>query len=155
MVKMSVAIKIARICLTSITAAISVFFIAGVPAMADAVHVEIQEGDTSFFIDKDKGKIWWIKEECRYEIPISKNQKKLKKHIDIVSSDKFTKNVQIGSHRFTLEQQFRFDMVSHVPTLQVFNSARGGWSEIPVRINDTCSSDLTCRLRMELPLCSD
>jgi len=130
---MSVAIKIARTCLTSITAAISVFFVAAAPAMADAVHVEVKEGDTSFVIDKDKGKIWWVTGKCRYEIPVSRAR----------------------SHRLRLEQQFRFDMVSHAPTLQVFNSVRGGWSEIPVRINDTCGQDLTCRLRMELPLCRD
>ncbi len=123
--------------------------------MADAVHVEIEEGDTSFIIDADNGKIWWIKESCRAEIPWTRNKKKPKKPINIISSDKFIKNVQIGSHRFRLEQQFRFDMVSPTPVLQVFNSVRGGWSETPIRINDTCSDDLACRQRVELPLCVD
>ena len=93
MVKMSVAIKIARTCLTLITTAISVFFVVVSPAMADAVHVEIQEGETSFFVDKDKGMIWWVTKECRFEIPTSRDEKKLKKPIDIVSSEKFIKDV--------------------------------------------------------------
>lgn len=152
---MSVAIKIARTCLALVTTAISVFSIGVSPAMADSVHVEIQEGDTSFFIDTDKGKIWWVKEACRSEIPMSRDMKKPDKPTNIVFSDKFSKEVQIGSHRFRLEQQFRFDMVSQAPTLQVFNSVRGGWSEIPVRINTLCDQDLTCRQRQELPLCAD
>jgi len=123
--------------------------------MAKVMHVDVKEGDTSFVIDTDQGIIGWVKQECRYEIPISKDKKPPKKSTNIVFSERFSQNVQIGSHRFILEQQFRFDMVSQTPTLQVFNSVRRGWSEIPVRINDTCNQDLTCRQRMELPLCTN
>ena len=136
------------------TAVISVFFIVGSPAMADTVHVIVEDGESSFLVDVKKQEIWWVTDECRHEVPVIRDDDPDESET-IISSDRFLKEVQIGAHRFTLEQQFRFDTVSQAPTLQVFNSARGGWSQINVRIDNTCESDLICRARMELPLCVD
>jgi len=95
---MSVAINIARAGLTLITAAISVFFMAASPAIAKVMHIDVKEGDTSFVIDTDHGIISWVKQECLYEIPISKDKKAPRKPTNIVFSERFSQNVQIGSH---------------------------------------------------------
>ena len=156
MVNMDASLKIVRTWLTLwVTSILGVFVIAATAASAEPVHVNVQEGESSFLVDIEERKIWWITDVCRHEVPVQeeKSDDDNDNTLSIISSDRFLKDVQIGSHRFRLEQQFRFDMVSQAPTLQVFNSVRGGWSEIPVRINDTCDEDLSCRRRMELPLC--
>jgi len=147
--------NIARTILTWMAAVISVCLLVGSPALADTLHVIVEDGESSFLVDVENNEIWWVTDECRHEIPVLQNDDTPDKSKTIISSDRFLKEVQIGTHRFTLEQQFRFDTVSQAPTLQVFNSARGGWSTINVRIDNTCESDLTCRRRMELPLCTD
>ena len=145
--------NIARTILTWITAVIGVFFIAASSAMAEPVHVKVHDGDTSFFVDVEEQEIWWIMESCRYDVPVQRNEDDTDTPKTSISSEKFIKDVQIGSHRFKLEQQFRFDGLNQTPTLQVFNSARGSWSEIDIRVEPTCNNDSSCRTRLELPLC--
>ena len=137
------------------TLLISALFLVAPAAMAEPVRVIVKDGETSFILDVDKNEVWWITEQCRHEIPVEKSDKKSEQSKGIMSSDRFLKDVQIGSHRFTLEQQFRFNMVSPSPSLQIYNSARGGWSEIDIRIEDTCDTDLSCRRALELPLCTE
>lgn len=145
---------IARTILTWIAAVIGVFLVVASPAMADPVHVKVEDGDTSFLVDVDAQEIWWITETCRHEVPVKRDDKDSDAPKTSISSERFIKDVQIGSHRFKLEQQFRFDGVNQTPTLQVFNSARGGWSEIDIDVDSTCI-DSSCRARLELPLCVD
>jgi len=147
--------NIARTILTWIAAVIGVFFIVALPAMAAPVHVKVQDGDTSFLVDVEAQDIWWITETCRYEVPVKRNDDtESDAPKTSISSERFIKDVQIGSHRFKLEQEFRFDGVTQTPTLQVFNSARGGWSEIDIDVDSTCINS-SCRARLELPLCVD
>ena len=158
MVIMDASLKIVRTWLTLwVTSILGVFVIAASAASAEPVHVNVQNGESSFLIDVEERKIWWITDVCRHEVPVidEKSDDDSNETQVIISSDKFLKDVQIGSHRFTLEQQFRFNMVSQAPMLQVYNSARGGWSEVDIHVNDTCDTDFTCRQSTELPLCVD
>lgn len=148
--------NIARTIMTWMVAfATSALFLVAPAAMAKPVRVFVEDGETSFILDVDKDEIWWITDQCRYEVPVETSDDKSKASKDIMSSDRFLKDVQIGSHRFTLEQQFRFNMVSPTPSLEIYNSARGGWSKIDIRIENACDADLSCRRAMELPLCTD
>lgn len=158
MVIMAASLKIVRTCLTLwYVSILSVFCIVAPAAYADAVHVKVEDGETSFLVDIEERKIWWITEVCRFEVPVNndKSDHDNDDSLAIISSDKFLKDVQIGSHRFTLEQQFRFNMVSQAPSLQVYNSVRGGWSEVDIHVDETCDTDFTCRRSMELPLCTE
>lgn len=155
---MDASLKIVRTWLTLwVTSILGVFVIAASAASAEPVHVNVQEGESSFLVDIEERKIWWITDVCRHEVPVQeeKSDDDNDNTLSIISSDRFLKDVQIGSHRFTLEQQFRFNMVTHAPTLQVYNSARGGWSEVDITVNETCDTDFACRRSAELPLCTD
>ena len=155
---MDASLKIVRTWLTLwVTSILGVFVIVASAASAEPVHVNVQNGESSFLIDVEERKIWWITDVCRHEVPVidEKSDDDSNETQAIISSDKFLKDVQIGSHRFTLEQQFRFNMVSQAPTLQVYNSVRGGWSEVDIHVDETCDTDFTCRRSMELPLCTE
>ena len=44
--------------------------------------------------------------------------------------------VDLGERRVELEQRFRFD-VSDTPRAEIYNSVRGGWAPVPVRVETT------------------
>ena len=140
-----------------IASMLSVCAVVASAANAKPMHVNVQDGESSFLVDVEERKIWWITDICRHEVPVMDDSRDddSDNKVTIISSDKFLKDVQIGSHRFTLEQQFRFNMVTETPSLQVYNSARGGWSEVDIHVNETCDTDFTCRRSMELPLCTE
>jgi len=44
-------------------------------------------------------------------------------------------------------------MTSTPVSVDVYNSVRGGWSQIEVKVNETCAIDSACRRLAELPEC--
>jgi len=147
----------------------------GVTGGKDIVFLEIIDGDTAFMIDRKANEAWWIVGECRHALPMkapgnkraSNSQKsksaasqinsqvntQVNSQINSMTSEIFSRNVRIGSRQLELRQQFRFNMATRPASIDVFNSVRGGWSSIPVQVNETCDLDPTCRRRMELDQC--
>jgi hypothetical protein len=123
-------------------------------AGAEAVMLEIVDGETAFLVDKDKNSAWWIVGECRVPLPMDDMSKpSKKKSINSMTSKVIKNDVRLGSRQITLRQQYRFDLASAPVRVDVFNSVRGGWSQVPVRVKETCMQDATCRRRAELPEC--
>lgn len=112
------------------------------------VMLEIVGGDTAFTVDIKRNKAWWIVGECRREIPMAQQDSSTR-----LSSKPLIDRVTLGSRQIRLEQQFRFDLASDPHTVSIYSSVRNGWSPIPVKRNDACTQDTTCRARMELPEC--
>lgn len=121
-----------------------------------AVMLEIIDGDTAFVVDKTNNAAWWVVGECRRPIPVEPRQNSQKNSINTITSKVIRNNTRIGSRQIVLKQQFRFklsDDPSGPNTVEVYNSLRGGWSAVPVRLNAQCAYDATCRQRMEAPEC--
>ena len=125
-----------------------------------AVLLEIIDGDTAFVVDKTNNAAWWVVGECRRSIPVEP-QKNTNKTI---TSKIIRNNTRIGNRQIELKQKFRFSFDTHMAdtqngaintpiTVEVYNSLRGGWSAVPVRLNAQCAYDATCRQRMEAPEC--
>jgi len=114
--------------------------------------LEIIDGDTAFLIDKRGKTAWWIVGECRRPLPLEKG-KKTKNQTNSITSRIISNDVRIGPHPVKLEQQFRFNVAIRPASAEVYNSMRGGWSSVPVQVNETCHQNPACRLRMELPEC--
>ena len=125
-----------------------------------AQMLEIIDGDTAFVVDKTNNAAWWVVGECRRPIPVQpqKNSNKT------ITSKIIRNNTRIGNRQIVLKQQFRFNFQTRVAdtpngsintpiTVEVYNSLRGGWSAVPVRLNAQCAYDATCHQRMELPEC--
>jgi hypothetical protein len=110
--------------------------------------LEILEGDTAFLVETRKKRAWWIVGECRREIPIDPSSSSEK-----LMSRPMVDDVTLGSRQIKLQQQFRFDLASNLPSVSVYNSVRSGWSPVPVQRNIACSSQPDCRARTELPEC--
>ena len=152
--KMIASLNIVRTYIALWGALILSALLGAAPAVyAEPVLMKVQDGESAFIVDIKAKEIRWLTDSCQHIIPVQKADKDDNKPQDSISSERFIKDVQIGSHRFTLEQQFHFDGMNQTPTLRVLNSARGGWSEIDVVVER--SSDPSCRLRLELPLCVD
>ncbi len=119
------------------------------------ILLEIEDGDTAFVLDAAKRKAWWLVGQCKRPIPM-KRADKLKKPIKSMSSEIILDNVRIGDHQIMLKQQFRFTLAD-TPNgnfrAEVYNSLRGGWSEVPVRVHVNCAFDAKCHARMEVPQC--
>jgi hypothetical protein len=122
-------------------------------ASGKAVMLEIIEGDTAFMVDKQAHKAWWIVGECRRPIPLEGKPPSGKNSNKSMSSKVISEDVTLGSRHITLEQQFRFNLAITPASVEVYNSMRGGWSSVPVQVNETCAATATCRSRMELPEC--
>ena len=132
--------------------AISPAHAAGSDVPKSSVLLEIVDGDTAFIVDQPTQQAWWVVNECRQPIPIKKQENT----INTISSEIILENVTLGDRQVTLKQQFRFHLAStpgETPTVEVYNSLRGGWSPVPVEQNANCSLDATCRLRLEYPQC--
>ncbi len=115
--------------------------------------IEIVDGDTSFLVDEKINKAWWIVGECRRPIPMAKSSSSKKKSTNSMTSKVISNDVRMGSRQVELRQQFRFSMASTPVRVDVYNSVRGGWSQIDVRVKKTCSIDVACRRLAELPEC--
>ena len=122
-------------------------------AGTEAVMVEIVDGDTSFLVDEKANKAWWVVGECRKPIPMSNSSSSKKKSTNSMTSKVISNDVRMGSRRVELRQQFRFSMASTPVRVDVYNSVRGGWSQIEVKVNETCAIDAACRRLAELPEC--
>ena len=129
--------------------------------------LEVIDGDTSFLVDKDANKVWWVVGQCLRPIPIeSANTSTIsqnsspqdgavtgEKPTNSMMSKVISNDVRMGSRQLELQQQFRFSMASTPVRVDVYNSVRGGWSQIEVNVNETCTQDATCRRLAELPEC--
>ena len=115
--------------------------------------VEIVDGDTSFLVDEKKNKAWWVVGECRRHIPMANSTSSKKNSTNSMTSKVISNDVRMGSRQVELHQQFRFSMASTPVRVDVYNSVRGGWSQIDVRVNETCNADVACRRLAELPEC--
>jgi len=118
-------------------------------AASGAVMVEIIDGDTAFMVDEQAAQAWWIVGECRRSIPLEKG----KNSSNSMTSETISNDVTLGSHHIRLEQQFRFNLATTPASVEVYSSMRGGWSSVPVQVNETCSVTASCRARMEFPEC--
>lgn len=115
--------------------------------------LEIVDGDTSFLVDQKTNKAWWIVGECRRPIPMDSSTSSKKKSNNSMTSKVISNDVRMGSRQVELRQQFRFSMASTPVRVDVYNSVRGGWSQIDVRVKQTCDVDAACRRLAELPEC--
>ena len=124
-------------------------------AGTEAVVLDIVDGETSFLVDEQAQKAWWIVGECRRPIPIQSSglQSRKENPSNSMTSNVISNDVRLGSRQVELRQQFRFFMASTPVRVDVYNSVRGGWSQVPVRVNKTCNQDATCRRLAELPEC--
>lgn len=123
-------------------------------AADDVTHLDIIGGDTAFIVDKQANKAWWVKGECRALIPIENSEKSGKPPISgRMTSKMMSETVSLGSRQIRLQQQFRFDLATPIPSVDVYSSVRGGWSPVPVQVTTTCTVEMTCRQRTELPEC--
>ena len=117
--------------------------------------LEIIDGETAFRVDVSKNKAWWIVGECQRPLPLeeTKTSQNSSNLANVMMSSVISDDVRIGSRQIDLRQQFRFNMASTPVSVDVYNSVRGGWSQVPVRVNNACSMDSTCRRLAELPEC--
>ena len=142
--------------LSIMTMLIAATAIAGPGASKSAVMLDIIDGDTAFVLDAKQSKAWWVVGACRRPIPLVKAGKSQKTSINSMRSEIISEQVRIGDRQVTLRQQFRFTLAT-TPTGQysaeVYNSLRGGWAPVPVRLNANCALDSSCRRRMESPEC--
>ena len=122
-------------------------------AGTEVVMLEIVDGDTAFLVDSEANKAWWIVGECRREIPMDQSSSSKEKSTNSMTSKVISNDVRMGSRQVELRQQFRFSMASTPVRVDVYNSVRGGWSQIDVTVNETCTIDATCRRLAELPEC--
>ena len=123
-------------------------------AADDVTHLDIIDGDTAFIVDKQAKKAWWVKGECLIPIPIESSENSGKPSISgQMTSKMMSETVSLGSRQIRLQQQFRFDLATPIPSVDVYSSVRGGWSPVPVQVTTTCTAEMTCRQRTELPEC--
>ena len=117
-----------------------------------AVMLEIIDGDTAFVVDKTNNAAWWVVGQCLRPIPVEPKDNST----NTITSKIIQNNTRIGNRQIVLKQQFRFtlaDAPNGPTTVEVYNSLRGGWSAVPVRLNAQCKYDATCRQRLEAPEC--
>jgi len=122
-------------------------FAAGGFAHAKPVMLEIEGGDTAFVVDAENRNAAWVMDTCKRDIPLQTSQK------SSLQSQMLRDDVKLGSRQVELRQQFRFNLVAVPASVEVYNSMRGGWSPVPVRVDTTCHLSAECRARMELPEC--
>lgn len=122
-------------------------------AGTEAVMLEIVDGDTAFLVENEANKAWWIVGECRREIPMDESSSSKEKSTNSMTSKVISNDVRMGSRQVELRQQFRFSMASTPVRVDVYNSVRGGWSQIDVKVNQACAIDAACRRLAELPEC--
>jgi len=117
-----------------------------------AVVLEIIDGDTAFVVDMTNNAAWWVVGQCLRPIPVEPKNSST----NTITSKIIRNDSRIGNRQIVLKQQFRFtlaDTPNGPVTAEVYNSLRGGWSAVPVRLNAQCAYDATCRQRLEAPEC--
>ena len=120
-------------------------------AEARPQYLEIEGGDTAFVVDTQAAKAWWLVGDCKRTVPVEVS----KSTPTQISSRMIRKSVTLGARQVELRQQFRFTLgEGSAASVDVFNSVRGGWSPVPVRVDATCTEQVACRARMELPECA-
>ena len=120
-------------------------------AEARPQYLEIEEGDTAFVVDAQAGQAWWVVGDCKRAVPVEPS----KSTPTQINSRMMRKSVTLGARQVELRQQFRFTLgEGSAASVDVFNSVRGGWSPVPVRVDETCTEQAACRARMELPECA-
>lgn len=127
------------------------YFVSAKPAKT-AVMLEIIDGDTAFVVDMTNNAAWWVVGQCLQTIPVEPKNSST----NTITSKIIRNNTRIGTRQIVLKQQFRFtlaDAPNGPTTVEVYNSLRGGWSAVPVRLNAQCAYDATCRQRLEAPEC--
>ena len=123
----------------------------------DTVLLEIINGDTAFAVDVKRGNVWWLVGECRREIPMP--DKATSASQGVMQSQRISEEVLLGQRQVVLEQQFRFNLTSIAggldgpASVEVYNSVRGGWAQIPVTLKQNCSQDAVCSQRVDVPDC--
>lgn len=128
------------------------FNLASAKPAKTAVMLEIIDGDTAFVVDKTNNAAWWVVGQCLSPIPVEPKNSST----NTITSTIIQTNTRIGNRQIVLKQQFRFtlaDAPNGPATVEVYNSLRGGWSAVPVRLNAQCAYDATCRQRLEAPEC--
>ena len=113
-----------------------------------AVMLEMEGGDTAFWVEPNKDMAWWIVGECRRALPLEADAP-----LNNLMSRPLVEDVTLGSRQIVLRQQFRFDLASEIPSLSVYSSVRSGWSPVPVKRIDACRAVPDCHARTELPEC--
>ena len=116
-------------------------------AFARPVFVQVEGGETAFVVDIEAEEASWVLDDCHRPLPVKSVKGSL------LESGTLSDTVDLGERRVELEQRFRFD-VSDVPRAEIYNSVRGGWAPVPVRVEATCHQSADCRARMELPRCA-
>jgi len=118
-------------------------------AHARPVFLQVEGGETAFVVDDNASEAWWVLETCKRAIPIESSSKSQTSLQSKVLRD----DVKLGSRQVELRQQFRFHLASVPASVEVYNSVRGGWAPVPVKVEPTCHQSAECRSRMELPEC--
>lgn len=125
-----------------------------ISSLDDKVVLDVVNGDTAFMIDREAYEAWWIAGECKHALPLeTQAPDKGKNQINTITSEVFSKKVQLGTRQIDLQQQFRFNMATSPITVEIYNSVRGGWSLVQVEFVESCELDASCRRRMELQTC--
>ena len=116
-------------------------------AHARPVMVEVEGGDTAFLLDSEAQTASWVLDDCRRPLTLE-NQTETDEMTAVLVDD-----VTLGARQVELRQQFRFNLAAPV-SADIYNSVRGGWTPVPVQVDETCDQSAHCRARMELPLCT-
>ena len=117
-------------------------------AHARPVMLDIVGGETAFLVDADRGRAFWVLDECKRPIPIESSSKAG------LESAEMRDRVRLGARQVELRQRFRMRLAEpQGASVEVFNSVRGGWAPVPVEVNAGCDREPMCRARMELPEC--
>ena len=114
------------------------------------ILLEVINGETAFVVDPERYEAGWIVGQCQRDIPLDSAKQSSQ---EVMTSLKTSDEVTLGLRQVVLEQQFRFNLTTTPVTVEVFNSVRGGWSDVPVRENASCHLQAACKKRMESPDC--
>jgi len=138
--------------ISAVTVAMSGSSLVAAKPAKTAVMLEIIDGDTAFVVDMTNNAAWWVVGQCLRPIPVEPKNSST----NTITSKIIRNDSRIGDRQIVLKQQFRFtlaDTPNGPATAEVYNSLRGGWSAVPVRLNAQCAYDATCRQRLEAPEC--
>jgi len=123
-------------------------------AFAQPVFLQTDGGSTAFSVDRDASEAYWILDECRRKLPMQPQKMGTNPNTSTTMTSAIIRDdVVLGSRQVELRQQFRFHIGATEASVEVFNSVRGGWTPVPVRVDLTCTLSADCRERIELPEC--
>lgn len=114
---------------------------------------EIEDGESAFIIDSSALEGWWVlKEECRKPFTLQR-ESSAESQTQILTSVVLPETVRLGQRTLSLRQNFRFHISPVSTQLEVYSSARGGWSRIEAYYVADCESHSACQDYMDLPEC--